>query len=438
MTKFNHKYLVATAILVALIFVNQSIIQYLLYKKKHNAEVINLGGRQRMLSQRLKSQLFKEYMEMPTAAQSAKDVFSELESSHIRLQELTVNYSSNLKDELKRVGERVGAIKSDVFSENKIGIDRLKAIDLALDEFLVEMDALVNEFEQYANLRLKAIIFTELIIAFVTIIVIVSQVVFVFIPLGRKLLYRNMALQANFNELEKSKSTQENLVNILSQKVQQNNEVNKIISHNVRPSIINLEQLLLMYRAEADQTIKSKIIDRIFSVSGSLGTMAEKIKDRFLVLQDDEIKPVDLDIEEVVNDVLNYHHDEIVSLHAKVDVQLGQTHVNFYRPYFRSALVNIVGNALKFSSPKRPIHVLISSYLKNDKIVVSVRDNGLGINLQEYGHKIFGLGQRFHPFIKGTGFDLFLTKSQLKSLEASISVDSVVDDFTEFKMAFKK
>jgi light-regulated signal transduction histidine kinase (bacteriophytochrome) len=66
-------------------------------------------------------------------------------------------------------------------------------------------------------------------------------------------------------------------------------------------------------------------------------------------------------------------------------------------------LQNLIGNALKFHS-KEPMRVHISSERKENKWVLSVRDNGIGIE-PRHAEKIFGMFQRLHTTQKypGTG-----------------------------------
>jgi len=50
---FRKKYLLAIAVTTLLIVTNQVVIQYFLAQKRYDAKVINVSGKQRMLSQRL-------------------------------------------------------------------------------------------------------------------------------------------------------------------------------------------------------------------------------------------------------------------------------------------------------------------------------------------------------------------------------------------------
>jgi signal transduction histidine kinase len=66
---------------------------------------------------------------------------------------------------------------------------------------------------------------------------------------------------------------------------------------------------------------------------------------------------------------------------------------------------------------------------------LSVRDNGLGINLKNTDHyKIFGLYQRMHTHTEGKGLGLYLVKTQMESMNGRIEVESEPGQGSEFRM----
>jgi sensor histidine kinase regulating citrate/malate metabolism len=59
-------------------------------------------------------------------------------------------------------------------------------------------------------------------------------------------------------------------------------------------------------------------------------------------------------------------------------------------------------------------------------MMLIVTDNGIGIDLNKHGDKLFGLNNTFHnhPDVKGVGS--YLTKTQVEAYEGSISEQSQV------------
>lgn len=109
----------------------------------------------------------------------------------------------------------------------------------------------------------------------------------------------------------------------------------------------------------------------------------------------------------------------------------------FNRTYLESIFLNLLTNALKYKHPDRPVKVRIASESKNGNIEITFTDNGLGIDVDRYQDRLFGLYQRFHHHPDGKGIGLFLVKSQMEALGGSISIDSEVGKGTTFKLIFK-
>jgi signal transduction histidine kinase len=96
-------------------------------------------------------------------------------------------------------------------------------------------------------------------------------------------------------------------------------------------------------------------------------------------------------------------------------------------------IYHLVDNALFFSSIKLNNHpeVVISAKLQNDELVVSVYDNGIGIdeNIRTRLWDMFFVG---HELSHGNGLGLYIVTKSIKALNGRIELDSVVNEYTSF------
>jgi signal transduction histidine kinase len=66
--------------------------------------------------------------------------------------------------------------------------------------------------------------------------------------------------------------------------------------------------------------------------------------------------------------------------------------------------------------------------------VLDFNDNGLGINLERHGEKLFGMYKTFHEHKDAKGIGLFITKNQIEAMDGKIEVESAVDEGTTFRV----
>jgi len=80
---------------------------------------------------------------------------------------------------------------------------------------------------------------------------------------------------------------------------------------------------------------------------------------------------------------------------------------------------------------------LISCDVQDSTIIISFTDNGIGIE-QQYLEQIFIMFTRLHASneYSGTGLGLAICKKIVEKHGGSISVQSIPDEFTSFRICF--
>lgn len=100
--------------------------------------------------------------------------------------------------------------------------------------------------------------------------------------------------------------------------------------------------------------------------------------------------------------------------------------------YLDSILLNMLTNGIKFRGPDRNAYVRLSAVRQGKSTVITAEDNGLGIDLEMHGAKVFGLYKTFHKNTDSKGLGLFITKNQIEAMGGTITVSSQVDVGTTF------
>lgn len=111
--------------------------------------------------------------------------------------------------------------------------------------------------------------------------------------------------------------------------------------------------------------------------------------------------------------------------------------IHFNPAYLESVLLNFCTNAIRYSHPDRHPIIKFDFFTENKQKVLTITDNGLGIDLEKYGHLLFGIYQTFHKHKEARGIGLYISKNQIEALNGAVSVTSTVGIGTCFSITFK-
>jgi PAS domain S-box-containing protein len=123
----------------------------------------------------------------------------------------------------------------------------------------------------------------------------------------------------------------------------------------------------------------------------------------------------------------------IEAANARIEADLdGAAQIWSVRDYIQSIFHNLLSNAIKYRSPKREPLVRMAARTENGWVVFTFADNSLGIDLQQHGHRLFGMYSRFHFHTEGKGLGLYLVKTQVEALNGKIDIQSTEGEGTVF------
>ncbi len=152
-----------------------------------------------------------------------------------------------------------------------------------------------------------------------------------------------------------------------------------------------------------------------------------------------ELSKIPLDVPAIVADVLSEFQETIEErqLSVGVEIEEGAEKIVADANMFRHILVNLISNAVKFSSAGGKIE--IASRVRGASVVVSVKDTGIGIPDGEQP-KIF---DRFYQVdnsstrqFGGTGLGLAIVKEMAEVHNATIELDSRIGEGTDIRIVF--
>ena len=207
-------------------------------------------------------------------------------------------------------------------------------------------------------------------------------------------------------------------------------------SHDLRQPSLNLRGLFDELRrsvafADPQATQMLGMVDQALAeLDSTLLDLAATVR-----TQRQQQEPTEaIDLELFVEEVLFGLNARLVQCQAQVELQLSEAPALVYsRANLRSVLHNLLSNALKFAHPDRPPRVVLRSFVAADGTpALEVRDNGLGMQLDDPNSPVFRLFARQHTHIEGTGVGLYLVQRIVASQGGRLTVDSTLGEGTTF------
>ncbi|WP_316765224.1 PAS domain-containing protein [Pedobacter frigiditerrae] len=211
-----------------------------------------------------------------------------------------------------------------------------------------------------------------------------------------------------------------------------------IVSHNLRSHAGNIQGISTLIESAQTEDDRNEMIQLLKKVAGNLNETLFNLNNIVNIQTSIDIDIEPLYLSDYVQGTLAVQKTQILSKKAtilnKVD---GDIVVNYNRAYLESILLNLLSNALRYSHPDRKPVISIACFKEDGQDVLRVSDNGIGIDLEKYGDKLFGIYQTFNGNADARGFGLFISKNQVEAMGGKIEVESALNKGTTFKIYFK-
>jgi PAS domain S-box-containing protein len=212
-----------------------------------------------------------------------------------------------------------------------------------------------------------------------------------------------------------------------------------IVSHNLRAPLINISMLVDYLEQSEDEVERMEVLVKIKPVVNHLMDVFNELVESIQVKQDTEIKTDHIILKDCLEKVLRGFETQIQEYEAEIQIDINQAStIYFPQKYMESILTNLISNALKYKSPDRkPIIKIETKKEVNNTVILSVADNGLGIDLVLHKDQIFKIRKTFHRHPDAKGFGLFMTKTQVEAMNGKIWAESQPEQGSTFLIEFK-
>jgi len=246
------------------------------------------------------------------------------------------------------------------------------------------------------------------------------------------------ALIANFHDITERIKTERSLNKLLHTTNAQNERLLNfayIVSHNIRSHSANMEGILEIIGIEKNEERKLKLYSMLQKSVFKLNQTIANLNDIVNIQTDANEHVALLNIRQEVIKCCNVIGVLLSKTNAIIHNNVPENlEINCIGPYMESILLNLVSNAIKYRSPERLPVVIINAYTNNKGIIITIEDNGLGIDLERYRNKLFGMNKTFHGNEDARGLGLYITKNQVEAMGGRIEVESELNVGTKFSV----
>lgn len=247
-----------------------------------------------------------------------------------------------------------------------------------------------------------------------------------------------LGIAVDLTEIKKVEREVKSLLEIAKDQNERLRNFAHIVSHNLRSHASNFKMLLNLLIHDHPEFKENEFINYLEIASDDLKETISHLNEvvQLNTTLIDNLEDINLHeiIEVNIRNLQILAKEKHVSIRNNVDKNL---YVKAIHAYMSSIIFNFIANAIKYSNPSVESYVKLNSSIVEEGIELIIEDNGIGIDLNKNGAKLFGMYKTFHNNTDARGIGLFITKNQVEAIGGKIEVESELNKGTTFKIILK-
>ncbi|WMJ74067.1 ATP-binding protein [Cytophagaceae bacterium ABcell3] len=211
------------------------------------------------------------------------------------------------------------------------------------------------------------------------------------------------------------------------------------VSHDLKSPLNNIAGLVEMLSESLEgknsqnyRSIIDMLKSSVYQLKGSISELTRISHAQ----SDSQLDKSKIGFEDILDEVILAINNEVKSSKAQIHKNFQVDEISFSRKNLRSIMYNLLNNAIKFRIPERPLQISFHTQKVDDYILLSVKDNGRGIE-KEKQSEIFSQFKRVIKDVEGTGLGLYLVSKIVDGNGGKIEVNSKEGEGAEFLLYLK-
>ncbi|WP_026811378.1 PAS domain-containing sensor histidine kinase [Arenibacter latericius] len=248
-----------------------------------------------------------------------------------------------------------------------------------------------------------------------------------------------VGITMDISDIKQKEKDLRNLIKVSSEQNKKLLNFAHIISHNLRSHSANFSMLLEFLIEEKEEAERQKIFGMLTDSSNNLMETLHTLNDIVTINSESTTNKKEVYLNKQVHKTLKHLNPLLEENNATVitAIPLG-TSLQVIPSYLDNMLIQIISNSIKYKKPNvRPEIKLSLSYVQN-YTVLSIEDNGIGLDMKKYGEKLFGMYKTFHEHNDAKGLGLYIVKNQIEAMNGKINAQSQVNVGTTINLYFNE
>ncbi|WP_158267452.1 PAS domain-containing sensor histidine kinase [Adhaeribacter arboris] len=213
-----------------------------------------------------------------------------------------------------------------------------------------------------------------------------------------------------------------------------------IASHDLKVPIVNMEALLKILNkvVPGENEDALSLIDKLEISMQRMKKSIQAISEVAKVQKQIEYRFETIDLPELLVEITESMAEQIKTENVLLEYDFSEVPaIHFSYINLKSILYNLITNAIKYKAPDRNPQIKIVTHRQLDGVALQVQDNGLGIDLEKNGAKLFTMFSRLHDHVEGSGIGLYIIKRIIENAGGTIEVSSQLGLGSTFTVYFK-
>lgn len=248
-----------------------------------------------------------------------------------------------------------------------------------------------------------------------------------------------ISIETDISQRKQEENTVQNYLKLITKQNDRLRNLAHIITHNFRSHAGNIIQLL----EELERETKPSEIEQLQQyLKVSAESLMRSLTETSSILNQEKENELPTEVCNLMECCLRVEHllsNEIRKIKAQINFHCSEDQeISFYPAYLDSVVFNLISNAVRYHDPEKETRIDVRCIEKEHFYVLEVQDNGLGVDLDKFGDRIFKLKQSFHGHPDSNGIGLYMIRAQLESLGGEIHVESEPGIGSTFSAYFPK